>query len=87
MVGIGKEHHATHLRLGTWQSSCRGPREHQALDSGVLGRLSGREWALPPFGALISKPFPMGQNERKSRDKEANIQGGVTSKEMGQVGS
>lgn len=50
----------------------------QALDSGVLGRLSGREWAVPPFGALILKPFPLGQNWRKSRDKEPNLQGGVT---------
>lgn len=55
----------------------------QALDSGALGRLSGTEWAVPPFGALISKPFLMGRNWRKSRDHEPTLQAGVTKEDGG----
>lgn len=40
------------------------------------GRLSVGEGAVPPFGALISKPFLMGQNWRQSRDKEPNLRVG-----------
>lgn len=62
MVGIGggqKPPH-TYCRVRTWQSPCRGPRRGQPLASGVLGVLSGSEWDMPPFGAMISKPFSMG---------------------------
>lgn len=38
----------------------------QALDSGALGRLSGGEGAVPPFRALISKPFLMGRTGGKA---------------------
>lgn len=87
-MGWGEqEHHPTHPRIGTGQSPGRDPRMGQAPGLWrVCWGLSGKEWDVHPFGAMISKPFLMGADPEENRDKEPDLRGRVM-KSGGETGS